>query len=86
MKTAFMLMARYDGLPIIPLDMIREDYFGGMNKSVFMGKVESGEIPLPVSRLGRTQKSPKGVALTDLADYLDSVAKQARVELKRKIE
>lgn len=84
MNTAFMLMAKYEGLPVIPLDQVREDFFGGMSKPVFMNKVESGEISLPISNLGTTQKAPRAVHLNDLAKYLDDCAEKARKELERK--
>ncbi|WP_323779077.1 pyocin activator PrtN family protein [Leisingera sp.] len=85
MNTIWLLAGRYDGLPTVPLDKVREDFFGGMTKPVFTKKVESGEIPLPVTTLGSSQKAPRVIHLTDLAAYLDGCADKARKELERKV-
>ncbi|MEC9432685.1 MAG: pyocin activator PrtN family protein [Pseudomonadota bacterium] len=85
MKTIMMLFARYEGQPQIPLDRVREDFFGGMTREVFKKKVESGEVPLPLIRLGKGQKAALMIALQDLADYLDRCADEARRELVRKL-
>ncbi len=84
MKTIFMLLARYDGKPLVSVDTVLEDFFGGMSKKVFIRKIESGEIRLPLCRLDGGQKALKGVAVQDLADYLDACSAAARKELQRK--
>ncbi len=38
---------------------------------MFQRKVLSGQIKLPITRLEPSQKSAKGIHLTDLAAYLD---------------
>lgn len=72
MKTAFMLMARYDGIPIIPAQKVCEDFFPHLTLVKFLRKVHDGQIALPLVRIEDSQKSAKGVHLEDLADYLDA--------------
>ena len=71
MNTAFCLLAQYDGAAIIPLDRACRDYFG-LTPDKFLRKVSLGEISIPVVRMGVSQKSPKGIHLSDLASYIDA--------------
>ncbi|MER2095800.1 MAG: pyocin activator PrtN family protein [Pseudomonas qingdaonensis] len=71
MKTAFVLMAQYNGLAIIPLERICADYFTHLTADMFQRKVLAGQIKLPITRLEPSQKSARGVHITDLALYLD---------------
>lgn len=80
MKTAFMLMARYDGLPVIPVDVVCRDFFSHLTPEKFLRKVLASEIALPVVRIEGSQKAAKGVPLNDLADYLDKQIAAARKE------
>ncbi|MEE4740657.1 pyocin activator PrtN family protein [Pseudomonas alliivorans] len=71
MNTLFLLMAQYNGMAVIPLSRVCEDY---MNLSVekFKRKRLEGEIDIPVVRLGAdSQKAGLGIYLQDLADYID---------------
>jgi hypothetical protein len=75
-------MARYNGMPVIPLIQVRDDYFSHLKIDQLQAKLLRGEIPLPVVRFDQTsQKSAKGVPLADLAQYIDACAEQARREL-----
>lgn len=75
-------MARYNGIPIIPLAQVREDFFCHLKLDQLQAKLLRGEIPLPVIRMDpSSQKSAKGVSLVDLAAYIDACAEQARREL-----
>ena len=81
MKTAFMLFARYDGLPIIPVETVCKDFFAPLTPEKFLRKTANGEIPLPIVRMEtKSQKTAKGVHLADLAAYLDKMADAARKE------
>lgn len=71
MNTAFILMAQYDGQAIISLEVVCRDYFTHLTPDMLQRKVMSGQIKLPITRLEPSQKSAKGVHLTDLAAYLD---------------
>lgn len=80
MNTLFLLMAQYNGLAVIPLDRVCADY---MNLTVekFKQKQLSGEIDIPVTRLGTvSQKAALGVHLRDLADYIDKQRLNAKNE------
>lgn len=80
MKTAFMLLARYDGLPVIPVDVVCRDFFSHLTPEKFLRKALANEINLPVVRMEGSQKAAKGVALDDLANYLDKQIAAARKE------
>jgi len=82
-NTAFLLMARYDGLPVIPAEQVRADFFPHLKPDQFLRKIGAGEIKLPLVRAETSQKSAKGVHLQDLADYLDLRRDAARKELEQ---
>lgn len=71
MNTAFLLMAQYDAMAIIPVDRVCADYFQHLTSEKFIRKVVAGEIVIPLVRMEGSQKAAKGVALVDLAAYLD---------------
>ena len=71
MNTAFILMAQYNGRAIIPLDQVCKDYFTHLTTEMFQRKVLAGQIQIPITRLEPSQKSAKGIHITDLAVYLD---------------
>jgi hypothetical protein len=79
MNTVFLLMARYGGLPIIPVDVVCKDYFAHLTVEKFLRKVLIGEISIPIVRIESSQKSAKGVHINHLAEYLD---KQTAAALK----
>lgn len=81
MNTAFLLMAQYDGAAVIPVEKVRKDYFPHLNDREFIRKLSRAEIPLPMVRLDDSQKTAKGVHLTDLAAYLDKRRAAAVKEL-----
>ena len=83
MNTAFLLMARYDGMPIIPADRVRADFFPHLTLPKFLRKINEGQIALPLVRMEDSQKSAKGVHLQDLADYLDARRKAAHREFQQ---
>ena len=81
MKTAFLLMAQYDGLAIIPAELVCRDYFRHLDPIKFAAKAAKGEIRLPVVRIEGSAKSARGVHIVDLAAYIDRIADEARKEL-----
>jgi hypothetical protein len=81
MKTAFVLMAQYDGLAVIPVERVCADYFAPLTLEQFLRKAQSGDIAIPVVRMYGSQKAAKGVHITDLAVFLDKQAEAARKEL-----
>ncbi|WP_055128398.1 pyocin activator PrtN family protein [Pseudomonas mediterranea] len=72
MKTLFVLMAQYDGQVVVPLDRVCKDYFTHLTTDMFQRKVLAGQIKLPITRMESSQKSARGIHITDLADYLDA--------------
>jgi len=79
-NTAFLLMAQYDGQVIIPIDTVRRDYFSHLTTDHLIRKISAGDIDLPMVRMETSQKAAKGVALLDLATYLDGRISAARKE------
>lgn len=75
-----MLMAQYRGQPVIPVDIVARDHFG-LSTVVFLRKVADGDIDIPVMRMEASQKSAKGVHVSDLASYID--ARQAIAQRER---
>lgn len=71
MNTAFILMAQYNGRAIIPLEQVCKDYFTHLTTDMFQRKVMAGQIKIPITRMESSQKSAKGIHITDLAAYLD---------------
>jgi hypothetical protein len=81
MNTAFLLMAQYGGKAIIPIEDVCRDYFSHLNATKLVQKISTGEIAIPLVRIEASQKSAKGVCLTDLAVYLDARIEAARQEM-----
>lgn len=75
MNTAMLLMAQY-GRAIVPADQVARDYFD-LTPDKFVRKVCAGEIRLPLVRMTDSQKSARGVHLTDLAAYIDRARGEA---------
>jgi hypothetical protein len=81
MKTTFLLMAQYDGLPVIPVERVCKDFFAPLTLEKFLRKTQSGEIALPIVRMYGSERAAKGVHISDLAAFLDRQAEAARKEL-----
>ena len=80
MNTMFLLMAQYNGAAIIPLERVCADYFSHLTPEKMKLKVAAGQIDLPLVQMERSQKSARGVHLSDLAAYLDKLHTQAKTE------
>lgn len=82
MNTLFLLMAQYN-TAVVPLDVVCRDYFSHLSPQLLWRRYNSGELDMPIVSIDPTSaKSAKGVAINDLAEYLDRRAEQARTELK----
>lgn len=79
-STTWMLMARYEGMVIVPVDLVVRDYFQHLTEAKFVRKVNEGDIDIPLVRIEGSNKCTKGVPLADLADYLDRKIAEAREE------
>jgi hypothetical protein len=80
MNTVFFLMAQYGGTPVIPVEWVCRDHFRHLTVEKFLRKVLAGEIDLPIVRMEGSQKTAKGVHITDLAAYIDKQHEAARKE------
>ena len=83
MNTIFLLMARYEGLPVISVETVCRDFFHHLTPEKFLRKALAGEIAIPVVRIESSQKAAKGVHISDLAAYLDKRAEAARKECRQ---
>ena len=73
MNTAFLLMAQYDAMAVIPVARVVKDYFPHLTTENFVRKVAMGDITIPLVRIEPgSQKGARGVHLADLAEYLDA--------------
>lgn len=78
MNTAFLLMARYEGKPVIPVEDVCRDFFTHLTPEKFVRK--ASEFNLPVVRMEGSKRAARGVHLNDLAAYIDRQAEAARKE------
>jgi hypothetical protein len=82
MNTAFMLLAQYDGLSVIPIDNVCRDYFTHLTPQKLVAKIDRGEVRLPLVRIESSRKAAQGVHLNDLANWIDARREAAARELK----
>lgn len=83
MNTVFLLMAQYNATAIIPIDVVCRDYFAPMTVATLIRKIGAGEIPIPLIRMGKSQKCAKGVHIQDLASYIDERRAAAQKECEQ---
>lgn len=83
MNTAFLLMAQYGAAAVIPIDVVRRDYFPHLTTEKLVRKISAGDIALPLVRMEASQKCAKGVHLSDLAQWIDKRAEAARKECQQ---
>lgn len=84
MNTAFLLMAQYDALAVIPVATVVRDYFPHLSTDKFLRKVATGDINIPLLRIeSSSQKAAKGVHLVDLAHHIDERRAAAIKEVKQ---
>ncbi|WP_370693947.1 pyocin activator PrtN family protein [Methylobacterium sp. NEAU K] len=81
--TTWLLMARYRGMPLIPIETVCADYFRHLTPEKLIRKISAGEIALPLVRIEASAKCAKGVGLMDLAGYLDRQIEAARKECRQ---
>ena len=84
MSTMLFLMAQYNGQAVVSVDKVCKDYFGHLSLDKFLRKTASGEIPLPVTRIEASQKSARGVHLSDLAQYIET-RREAAIKEQRQM-
>jgi pyocin activator protein PrtN len=79
-STAFLLMAQFGGAAVIPLELVRENYFAHLTKDKFLRQILAGQICLPVVRMTDSKKTARGVHLVDLAEFIDKARDAALKE------
>lgn len=80
-STVFLLMAQFGGKAFIPLEDLCREFFPHLTPEKLWRK--RNEIALPMHGVEGSQKALKGVHLTDLADYLDARAAEAREDCRK---
>lgn len=76
MNTLYFLMAEFE--TVTPaLSEICEKYLG-VKPATAEKKALLGELALPTFRIGESQKAPRLVHLSDLAEHIDRSRKEAR--------
>ncbi len=80
MNTVLILLAQYNAQAIIPLSKVCADYFHHLTPEKLQRKVLAGEIDLPIVRMEGSQKTARGIHLSDLARYLDAQHQKALIE------
>lgn len=84
MNTVFLLMAKYDGRPLIDTETVCHDFFPHLKPEAFLRKVSTGDIHLPLVRMdGSSQKTAKGIHINDLATYIERRREEAAEELRK---
>lgn len=78
MNTTMLLMVRYEGLAVVPVESVCADYFQHLSPEKFVRKVDAGEIDIPLVRIEGSSKCARGVPLQDLARYIDAQITEAR--------
>ncbi|MCE1117475.1 pyocin activator PrtN family protein [Pseudomonas sp. NMI795_08] len=71
MKTAFILMAPYNGLAVMLQRRVCADYFPHLSSTKMKIKIICGEIRLPLIAMKRRQKPSHGLHVVDLEAYID---------------
>jgi hypothetical protein len=70
-STSFLLLALFQGKTIVPLEEVQKAFFPHLSVEKLLRKALRGDLPLPIVRIERSQKSARGVHLSDLAEYID---------------
>ena len=79
----FLLMAQYEGRAVVPLKRVIADFFPHLDEKKFLSKSLAGDIKIPVIRIEDSQKAARGIALADLAAYLETRRAMALKELRQ---
>ncbi|WP_354624589.1 pyocin activator PrtN family protein [Psychromonas sp. MME2] len=77
-STYFALMAEF-GTGTVPLASVCEKYFG-LNEAQAQRRARNHQLPLPIFRGAKSQKSPMLVNISDLAQHLDKMRAEAESE------
>lgn len=70
MDWRWLLLARYQGEPIIRAEVVCSDYFSPLTFKAWKEMVHDGTIQLPIMRMSPSKKAPLYVSINHLADFL----------------
>jgi hypothetical protein len=76
-------MDQYDSAAVIPISLVCRDYSSHLYLENLTQKISAGDLDLPLVRMDDGHKTAKGVALVDLAVYLDRRIEAARKECRQ---
>lgn len=82
LRIEFQLLAHYGGAPLITIEKVAETWFRITPKKL-LEKCYNGDIPLPITPMGDSQKAGKFISVHDLAIYIDKQQRAARAELEK---
>ncbi|EML7933163.1 pyocin activator PrtN family protein [Providencia rettgeri] len=78
MNTVFLLMAEFETSQI-PLDIVAEKFLK-LTPGYADKKATLGELPFPTYKDDKSQKSPRMVHISDLAEWIDKRRNEAKKE------
>jgi Pyocin activator protein PrtN len=81
-NTFFILMAQHNRA-VVPLSTLAQDYFPHLTEAKLLRKALAGQVDLPITRIDASQKSARGVHISDLADYIDERRARAVKECRQ---
>lgn len=70
MDWRWLLLARYEGQPLIPAEVVCSDYFHPLTYKAWREMVNDGSISLPIMRMSPSKKAPLYISINHLADFL----------------
>lgn len=70
MDWRWLLLAHYQGKPIIRAEVVCSDYFSPLTFKAWKEMVHDGTIQLPIMRMSPSKKAPLYVSINHLADFL----------------
>lgn len=81
-RIEFQLLAHYSGAPLISVEEVAKNWFR-LSPKKLLEKCYNGDIPLPITPMGDSQKAGKFIAVHDLAVYIDRQQQSAKAELEK---
>ncbi|MDU2730480.1 MULTISPECIES: pyocin activator PrtN family protein [Pantoea] len=76
MNTMFLLMAEYE-TATVPLSQVCEKFFG-MKSATAERKASENKLPIPTFRTADSQKAPRMVHISDLAEFIDRQREESK--------
>ena len=80
--TTWLLLARYNGMPVIPAKTVCEDFFEPLTYPKFLERTGNGRIGLPIIKMYESQKAPRYIHVRDLSEFLEEHMSNARARIE----